>query len=216
MLERMREMAVEGGANVTDLFSEVFEFSFVTNVKTETRPKLDINHVRVLYALNEKLLPLLKKKLRPPLSLAERSGRMVAKVTYKFEEKKGDQWVSVYVNVKHNNLLLTVGNHVGLFPVEGNSMDGLENLRRKGQMEYFNQLYSGFLDLEDRFPAFTLVRRPDKGLVVKKGTQVCEVSFQTYVESPEILYTSRFTETLSDFIIDFMVQSYQMSRGDWK
>lgn len=215
ILDQMKQIAEEQNLHAGDLISDVFEFSSITNVKAALKPTLEINPVRVYFTLNSKLLPLLQQKLKPPMLSVERKGRIIARLPYLFQEKDAGSRVIITLPVKQSNLAVKVGFVSDLFSSDAASEDGWKLLELRGKTEYFRELWSGLIDLADKYPAFHQLTRLQSGVVVKKGVLSAECYFQTYVESVDILYTHKFLETLSDFITDLALLSFRFSKGDW-
>jgi len=216
IIKQMQILADENKKPLGEILPEIVELLSVTNINAISKPQIEINNIRVLFALNKNLLPLLKSKLKEPLKFIERKGRMIAKLSYKFDEKKSNNSISISVFIKQNNIYLKVGNSIELFSSPENTENSIENLERKGKTEVFNQFIADFEDLNQKYNDFNFVNKPGNGLYVKKQKQLFEQYFQINTQNVEYLYTSKFIKKLSDFIIDFMLQSYKMTNADWQ
>ncbi|MBN1252419.1 MAG: hypothetical protein JXR51_04190 [Bacteroidales bacterium] len=141
---------------------------------------------------------------------------MIAKLSYIFDNQKSNNWISLSVFVKQNNIYLKVGNNVELFSSKENSENPYKNLEMWGTAEVFNQFVADFEDLSEKYSDFSYANKPKNGFYMKKDKQIFEQYFQISTQNIEYLYTSRFINKLSDFIIDFMLQSYKMLNADWR
>lgn len=216
ILELMKQIANEQNLAVGDLIADVFEFSSITNVKSELKPKFEINHIRVFYTLNSKLLPILEKKLKHPILSVNKSGRMIARLAYSFSDEDTSNRIIIQLPIKNNNLAIKIGFESELFSSDKLYEDGMKNIEVRGKTEYFRQLRAGLLDLTEKYQSFHQLSEPQSGLIVKKNKLYMESYFQSYIESADYLYANQFTEQLSDFIIDLATLSFQFSKGDWK
>ncbi len=216
MINQMKIIADDHNKNLNEVLPEIVELLSVTNINSVSKPQIEINNIRVLYALNKKLLPKLQSKLRDPLKFVERKGRMISKLSYKFDEQKSNNWISISVFVKHNNIYLKVGNNIELFSSPENTGNGIDNMERKGKTEVFNQFIANFEDLNQKYSDFNYANKPKNGLYVKKQKQLFEQYFQTNTQNIEYFYISKFIDNLSEFIIDFMLHSYKMVNADWQ
>ncbi len=214
-LDQMKLLAEEQNLLIGDLISDVFEFSSITNVKAALKPKYEINPVRVFFSLNEKLLPILEQKLKSPFLSVERKGRIIARLPYQFSGERTSIRITIQLPVKNSNLAVKVGFHAELLSSENLVDDGWENLEQRGKTEYFRQLWSGLIDLDEKYPTFHQLTKPQNGLVIKKDKLSAEGFFQTYIDSVDHLYTQRFLEILSNFVIDLAIISLQFREGDW-
>ena len=169
-----------------------------------------------MYALNQKLLPALQSKLCEPLKFVERKGRMIARLTYKFDEQKTNNSISTSVFVSQNSYYLKIGNSIELFNSVKNSDDSFTNIERWGTTELFSKFISDLNGLNEKYDNINFLNKPKNGLFVKKQKQMFEQYFQTSTQNIEYFYTKKFIDELSNFIIDFMLQSYKMVNADWK
>jgi len=215
MINEMQLIAENNGKTLNQILPENIELLSITNIKADVKPKMEINNIRVLFALNKKLQPALQKKLQEPLKQVERKGRMIAKITYQFDEQKSNNWISIFVFVKHNNLYVKVGNAVELFPISGSNPDGHKNLESRGKTEVFNQIVADYNELNQKYSNFTYSNKPQNGLSVNKQTLVFEQYFQLVSENVEYIYTDKTIDELSSFIIDFMKLTYRVADTDW-
>lgn len=216
MLERINQIASDQNLLVGDLIANVFEFSAITNVKEESKPKFEFNPVRVYFALNNLLLPILQNKLKTPLESVDRSGRIIAKITYAFVAGVATNKVIVQLPLRHNKLAVKVGFAIPLFSVGESQEDAMEILAIRGKKEHFRQLSSKLIDLDEKYPDLHKITPVGAGLFIKKGKVMFENYFQTYVDSVDYLYTSKFLESISDFVIDMAELSFEFSNGNWK
>ena len=216
IIKQMQIIADENNKSLYEILSKTVELLSVTSTKAVSKPMVEINTIRVLYALNQKLIPALQLKLREPLKFVERKGRMIAKLTYKFDERKSNNSVSISVFVSQNSYYLKVGNSIELFSSPKNSDDSFINLERWGTTELFSQFVTGFENLNKKYSNINFTNKPGSGLYVKKQKQLFEQYFQTSTQNIEYFYTSKFINNLSDFIIDFILESYKMVNADWQ
>lgn len=216
LVHEIQVIAENNGQTLEQVLPEITELLSVTNLKAETKTKIDINNIRVLYALNKKLQPALRSKLKAPLKQVERKGRMIAKLSYRFDESKKNNWISIFVFVKFNKIYVKTGNAIELFSLKDDNNDSIQNIANRGKTEVFNQLVADFNDLNKKYKAFAFTNIPQKGLFVKKKKQFFEQYFQFVCENVEFLYTQKFIDELSRFIIDFMILSYKVAQTNWK
>ncbi|RLD82030.1 MAG: hypothetical protein DRJ10_05465 [Bacteroidetes bacterium] len=216
IFKQMQIIADENNKSLYEILSKTVALLSVTSTKAVSKPIVEINSIRVLYALNQKLIPSLQSKLREPLKLIERKGRMIAKLNYKFDEQKSNNSVSISVFVNQNNYYLKIGNTIELFSSPKNSDDSFTNLERWGTTELFSQFVTDFENLNKKYSDINFTNKPRNGLYVKKQKQVFEQYFQISTQNIEYFYTSKFIDNLSDFIIDFMLESYKMVGADWQ
>ena len=216
IVKQMQQIADDNNKSLSEILPETVDLLSVTNIDTISNPKIEINNIRVLYALNKKLLPLLQSKLQTPMKCVKRKGRMIAKLSYMFDEQKSNNWISISVFVKYNYIYLKIGNKIKLFNSSENTENSYKNIESRGKNEIFNQFVADFEDLKDKYSSFNYANKPKNGLFLKKQDQMFEQYFQITTQNIEYFYKKKFTETLSDFIIDFMQQSYKMANANWK
>lgn len=215
IINEMQLVAENNARGLSQVLPEIIELLSVTSIHSRTKPRIDINNIRVMYAINKKLLPALQSKLKSPLKIVERKGRMIAKLSYKFDEEKQDNWISVFVYVKFNNIYVKVGNEIGLFTVNEAS-DAIQNIESLGKTEVFNQIIANYNELNQKYSSFSFVNKPGRGMFVEKQKQKFQLYFQSVADNLEYLYTDKFINELSNFIIDFMLRSYELKNTDWK
>jgi len=200
-----------------EILPETVELLSVTNVKSDKiRPKLEINEIRVLYALNQRLLPAIKQKLVEPLKFIERRGRMIAKITYKFDEHNKNNSLSLSVSVKHNNIYLKIGGPIELFSIENVEKDVWQCIVDKGKTEVFNQVAAQFLSLEKKYPQIKLANTTRSGLFVKNNFVLLEQNFQIVAEQAEYVYADEIIDEISNFVIDYMILLYKITGLNWQ
>lgn len=216
IIKNMQEIADENKKSLSEILPEIIENLSVTNVKSISKPQIEINNIRVLFALNQKLAPVLESKIVSPLKFVERKGRMIAKLSYKFDEQKNNNWISIFVYVKQNNIYLKLGCDTELFYSERNSDNPFKNMEMWGTTELFNQFSAEFEDLSTKYAEFNFSNKPKNGLSVKDKKQFLNQYFHTTTENAEYLYTSKFINNLGDFIIDFMKIIYKINKADWR
>lgn len=215
MLKQMQLIAEENNSSLNESLPEIVDILSVTNLKTISKPKVDINNIRVLYALNTKLLPILKEKLCAPMQFIERKGRMISKLTYRFDNAKHNNTISVSVYVKQNNIYLQIGNSLTLFESDKLDDNGISNLELKGKVEVFNQIIADFSDLKEKYQELNYVKKPKNGLYIKGNKQMFEQYFHLNTQNIETFYTKKFIDNISNFMIDFMILSYKISNTNW-
>ncbi len=216
IVKQMQIIAEKNNKNLNEILPQTVELLSVTSINKVSKPMIEINTIRVLYALNQKILPKLQQKLQKPLQFAERKGRMIAKLSYKFDNKKTNNWISISISVKQSNIYLSFGNNIELFYSPKNSDDSFINLERWGTTELFSNFSEDYKMLQNKYSDFSFVNRPKNGLFVKKHKQMFEQYFQISTQNIEYFYTSKFIDYLSDFIIDFMLQSYKITSANWQ
>lgn len=216
IIKSMQEIADENKKSLSEILPEIIETLAVTNVKSISKPQIEINNIRVLFALHQKLEPVLKAKIVEPLKFVERKGRMIAKLSYKFDQQKTNNWISIFVYVKQNNIYLKLGCDTELFVSEQNTDDPFKNMEMWGTTELFNQFSAELDDLSAKYNEFNFSNKPKNGLSVNEKKQILTQYFHTTTENVEYLYTSKFINGLSDFVIDFMKIIYRITKADWR
>jgi transcriptional regulator len=215
MLERIKQIATDQDLLVGDLIADVFEFSAITNVKEESKPKFEFNPVRVYFTINNKLLPILQNKLPQQFESVDRVGRIIAKINYGFVSNGKANKVMVQLPLRHNRLAVKVGFSIPLFGSDGLNENPIENIESLGKTEYLRQLTSKLIDLDEKYPSLHKLTPAGAGLFIKKDKLMFENYFQTYVDSIDYIYTNKFIETLSDFIIELAIISFQFTETEW-
>ena len=211
----MKQAADEAQQFVGDMIANAFEYASITTVRDAQKPTFEINPVRVYYALNDKLLPLLQSKLQPPLDSVDRSGRMIARIPYLYTAGEHATKILLALPVKHHNLTLKVGFQSELFYAENLHEDGWQNLADRGKAEMFQKQWADTTDLADQFPSFHQITLRQHALLSKKHKQLVECYFQTWVESVDHLYSGRFLEQLGDFITALATLGIRFNSGKW-
>lgn len=215
VVKEMQIIAENRQRKLHEILPETVELLSVTNVKSERhKAQLQINEIRVLYALNQRLLPAVKSRLSEPLKFIERKGRMIAKLSYRFDERKKNNSISLSVAVKHNNICLAIGGSIELFTLSGSPTDPWKEIEKRGKAEGFNQISADFLSLENKYPQIRTAHTIRKGLFVKKERLALQQNFQVIGENTEFLYTDSFIDELSRFIIDYMQLIYKIQAVD--
>ncbi len=217
IVKEMQLIAENNHRKLHEILPETIELLSVTNVKSEKiKPKLEINEIRVLYALNQRLIPALKEKLREPLKFVERKGRMIAKLSYKFDEQKKNNTINLNVFVKHNSIYLQIGGIVELFEISDTAKEAWTNIEEKGKTEIFNQTVADFISLEEKYEQISLANTSRNALRIKNKNLVLEQKFQIVTENTEYLYSEKNIEELSNFIVDYMLLIYKIKNTDWE
>jgi len=217
IIKEMQIIAENNNKKLHELLPETVELLSVTNVKSEkNKPKLEINEIRVLFALNNRLLPAIKQKIAAPLKFIERKGRMIAKLTYKFDEQKKNNTINIAVFVKHNNIYLKTGGSVELFTVSNEEKEAWLHIEDKGKTEVFNQISADFMTLENKHTIMKLANTTRSGLYVKNKHVLLEQNYHMVVENIEYIYSDKNIEELGSFIIDYMQMIYKIKSIDWK
>jgi len=217
IIKEMQIIAESNHRKLHEILPETVELLSVTNVKSDKiRPKLEINEIRVLYALNQRLLPAIKQKLVEPLKFIERRGRMIAKITYKFDEHNKNNSLSLSVSVKHNNIYLKIGGPIELFSIENVEKDVWQCIVDKGKTEVFNQVAAQFLSLEKKYPQIKLANTTRSGLFVKNNLVLLEQNFQIVAEQAEYVYADEIIDEISNFVIDYMILLYKITGLNWQ
>ncbi|MEN8119712.1 MAG: P-loop NTPase fold protein [Bacteroidota bacterium] len=216
IIKEMQAIAENNNNKLHEILPEIIEMLSVTSIKPTKKPQIEINNIRVLYALNKKLLPALKDKLKEPLKFVERKGRMIAKISYKFDEQKKNNSISVFVFVKHNNIYLKIGNSLELFTINEKLELPWNQIENRGKIEVFNQITADLKSLQRKYADFTLANTPRKGLIINKQTLILEQYFQLVTENIDYIYSDKIIDSISNFIIEFMQQSYKIVNTDWK
>ena len=216
IVKEMQIIAENNHRKLHEILPEIVELLSVTNVKSEkSRPKLEINEIRVLYALNHRLVPSIKAKLTEPLKFIERKGRMIAKLTYKFDEQKKNNTINLSVSIKHNNIYLQVGGIVELFLASDTSKEEWKQIEEKGKAEVFNQVTADFISLENKYKQIYLANTTRNGLHIKNKYLALEQKFQIVTENTEYLYSDVIINELSSFIVDYMLLLYKIKETNW-
>ena len=216
IINQMQLIANENKKNLHEILSKTVELLSVTNIKAASKPVIEINSIRVLYALNQKLIPALESKLCEPLKFVERKGRMIAKLVYRFDEQKTNNSISISVFVSQNSYYLKLGNSIELFSSPKNSDDSYKNIERCDSTELFSKFVNDFENLNKKYDNINFTNKPVNGLFVKKQKQMFEQYFQLSTQNIEYFYTDKFIDNLSNFIIDFMTLSYKMVNSKWQ
>jgi len=210
----IQQVCEDANENMNDILSEMLDYLSVTNLNVDFKPQIEINNIRVLVALNEKLLPVLQSKISAPLQFVERKGRIIAKLSYTFNKKVNNS-ISIYLFVQQNYIYLKVGTVMKLFKKQGLTEDGIKNLQNLGKIENFNQIIAELDDLLIKHKTFKFFNKPKKGLLVRNDEQLFEQYFQFSTQNIEILYSKNFIESLSNFIIDFMNEVMNINQIVW-
>lgn len=217
LIKEMQLIAESNYQKLHEILPEIVELLSVTNVKSEkSKAILEINEIRVLYALNQRLLPSLKEKLIEPLKFVERKGRMIAKLSYKFDEQKKNNTINLNVFVRHNSIYLQIGSSVELFSISDSTKEVWKYIEEKGKAEVFNQLSVDFKSLEDKYDVINMANTSRNALIIRNRHLVLMQKFQLVTENPEYLYSNKIIDQLSSFIIDYMQQIYKIKEIDWK
>ena len=216
IIKEMQIITENNHQKLHEILPEIIELLSVTNTKVNIKPKIEINEIRVLFALNKKLLPAIKNKLTKPLKFVERKGRMIAKITYKFDEQKKNNTISVVVFVKHNNIYLKIGSNIALFPNSNKEKEIWKYIEEKGKSEVFNQIVADFKTLEKKYSQIQLANTTRSGLYVKNKHVVLEQNYQIVAENIEYIYSDKTIEELSSFVIDYMQIIYKIKLINWK
>jgi gas vesicle protein len=217
IIKEMQIIAENNHRKLHEILPETVELLSVTNIKSDKiRPKLEINEIRVLYALNQRLLPAIEQKLAEPLKFIERKGRMIAKITYKFDEQTKNNSISLSVSVKHNSIYLKVGASIELFAISETDKDVWQIVVDKGKTEVFNQLSADFLSLEKKYQQIKLANTTRSGLSLKNSAVYLDQNFQVVAENAEYLYAEECICEISSFVVDYMILLYKINELNWQ
>lgn len=217
IIKEMQIIAETNYRKLSEILPETVELLSVTNVESDKiKPILEINEIRVLYALNQRLLPAIKEKLTEPLEFVERKGRMIARITYKFDNQKKNNTVSLAVFSKHNNIYLKIGDTIELFSVSDTNKDAWQYLEEQGKTEVLNQIAADFMSLENRCDHIRLANTTRSGLFLRNKYVVLEQNYQIVTDHTEYLYSDSIIDELSRFVIDYMKMIYKIKNIDWK
>ncbi|MBN1252418.1 MAG: hypothetical protein JXR51_04185 [Bacteroidales bacterium] len=74
IIKQMQAIADDNNENLHDILPKTVDLLSVTNIKAISKPIIDINIIRVLFALNQKLLPVLQSKICEPLKFVKEKG----------------------------------------------------------------------------------------------------------------------------------------------
>ncbi|MBN2522665.1 MAG: hypothetical protein JXB24_05290 [Bacteroidales bacterium] len=216
IIKEMQIIAETNYRKLSEILPETVELLSVTNVESDKiKPILEINEIRVLYALNQRLLPAIKEKLTEPLEFVERKGRMIARITYKFDNQKKNNTVSLAVFSKHNNIYLKIGDTIELFSVSDTNKDAWQYLEEQGKTEVLNQIAADFMSLENRCDHIRLANTTRSGLFLRNKYVVLEQNYQIVTDHTEYLYSDSIIDELSRFVIDYMKMIYKIKNIDW-
>lgn len=177
----------------------------VTNVCSIKTNNMEINTIRAMHALNQRLLPILKSKISAPFLDVERKGNMIAKLTYNFETE--DKNVQVFVTIwsEFNNIYIKAGLDFTLFEQKEMKPDSLSNITNRGQLEVFNQLIADYNELNLKYENFNFENKPQNGLYIKGKNQKHKQFFQYATDSLDNIYSKLFLDELSNLIIDLSI-----------
>ena len=216
IVKEMQIITENNHRKLHEILPEIIDLLSVTNVKSgKIKPKLEINEIRVFYALNQRLLPTIKNKLKEPLKFVERKGRMIAKLSYKFDEQKKNNSINLEVFVKHNNIYLQISGVVELFEITAPQKEAWAIIEEKGKTEVFNQITADFISLEEKYEHINLANTSRKGLNKKNKLLTLGQKFQIITENTEYLYSEKIINELSSFIVDYMLLIYKVKETDW-
>ncbi len=217
IIKEMQIIAENNHRKLHEILPETVELLSVTNVKSEKiKPKLEINEIRVLYALNQRLVPAISKILTDPLKFIERKGRMIAKITYKFDNQKKNNTINLAVFVKHNSIYLIIGGSVELFTISDTSKEAWKHIEENGKTEVFNQIVADFISLENKYEQINLANTTRNGLHIKNNYLTLEQKYHIVTENTEQLYCDEIINKLSSFIVDYMQLIYKIKEADWQ
>ncbi len=218
IIKEMQIFTENNHQKLHEVLPEIIELLSITNTKVNFKPKIEINNIRVLYALNKKLLSAIDSKLTEPLKFIERKGRMIAKITYKFDDQKKNNTIGVAVFVKHNDIYLKIGSNLELFPisVKEKEKNVWQYIVEKGKSEVFNQISADFNTLEKKYKYIKLANVTRSGLNIRKNNVALEQNYQIVVENTEYLYSDELIGELSSFIVDYMLLIYDMKKINWQ
>jgi len=216
IIKEMQIIAETNYRKLSEILPETVELLSVTNVESDKiKPKLEINEIRVLYALNQRLLPAIKEKLTEPLKFVERKGRMIARITYKFDNQKKNNTVSLAVFSKHNNIYLKIGDTIELFSVADTNKEAWQYIEEQGKTEVLNQIAADFMSLENRCDQIRLANTTRSGLFLRNKYVVLEQNYQIVTDHTEYLYSDSSIDELSRFVIEYMKMIYKIKNIDW-
>lgn len=216
IIKEMQQIAEKKYRKLHEILPETVELLAVTSVKSEkTKPKLEINEIRILYALNQRLTPAIKEKLTEPLKFVERKERMIAKLSYRFDEHRKNNSLNISVFIKHNNIYLQIGGIVELFKITNLSKEAWKHVAERGKTEVFSQISADFVSLENKYENVNLANTTRNALFLKKNYIALEQKFQIVAENTETLYSEKIIEELSSFIVDYMLLIYRVKQIDW-
>jgi len=215
LLREMKSIAQSDRGSLAMVLPELVELLHVTNVKSDQRAKLEINNIRVLFSLDQRLRPLLEAKLRPPFSQVERKGRMIATLRYQFISKHPNAWAGISASVAHNHLYLKVGNHLHLARIGEQETDAKAWLERNGKLELFQQAIAKIDDLRNHYPNFFYSNIPQMGLRIEKGDLVFEQAFFRVSSSTAQLYSEKYVEELANFLYDYTRLALDVAACNW-
>jgi len=216
IIKEMQIIAETNYRKLSEILPETVELLSVTNVESDKiKPKLEINEIRVLYALNQRLLPAIKEKLTEPLKFVERKGRMIARITYKFDNQKKNNTVSLAVFSKHNNIYLKIGDTIELFSVADTNKEAWQYIEEQGKTEVLNQIAADFMSLENRCDQIRLANTTRSGLFLRNKYVVLEQNYQIVTDHTEYLYSDSIIDELSRFVIEYMKMIYKIKNIDW-
>jgi len=217
IVKEMQLIAENEHHKLHEVLPEIIDLLSVTSINSKNvRPKLQINEIRTLFAINKRPLPAIESKLVEPLKFVQRKGRMIAKVTYKFDEQKRNNTINISVFVKHNNIYIKIGGKVELFPIDNSEIGAWELVEERGKTEVFNQITADYLSLESEYANLRLANTARSALSVSSKCVVLEQNFQLVTENVEYIYSHETIEILSNFVVDYMRNIYEIRKLDWE
>ena len=216
MIMQMEQIAEDAGRDLAQILPDMAALLAVTNINAEPEAQIEINNIRVLYALNKKLLPALQEKLKSDFSQIERKGRMIARITYSIWNENESYRLKIDLAVRHNRIYLGVETEAALFPLKADETDVWKALQVRGKTEVFNQKAAQIFDLNNKTERLSLAHKPRTGLFIKSKQLQFRQSFQTVSSNTEIFYTDSFINELSDFIRNFLLIMKDFQNENWK
>jgi hypothetical protein len=216
MIMQMAQIAENAGHDLAQILPDMVSLLAVTNIKAEPEAQIEINNIRVLYALNKKLLPTLREKLQPEFPQLERKGRMIARITYRIGNENRDYRLKIDLSVRHNRIYLGVGTEAELIPLQADETDAWKALQVRGKTEVFNQKAAQIFGLNSKSDQLAMAHKPLNGLFVKSKKLIFGQRFHTVSSNTEIFYTDSFIAELSDFIRDFLLLMRDFQNENWE
>ena len=205
LLNLFRDVTQGDDTKLGQIIESILEFSSITQVEASEKSDVSINKANLLNAINNKLLPSLKIKLKSPYKNIEQQGtRVQTTLRYKFSKNDWEDIIELGLDVKGSVIILSVGREMPLVKKEHTDAKiDIESSDNRKQL--FDEIIKSYEQINQSYDKFYCEGIPNECLITGKSSMHrLDIHYKMEVVNKyEILYDTSI-EKLAKLITDFM------------